>query len=327
MFASISARQPPQPQTSLTIDWQGVSPEVWESRFALLPRSNLLQSYPYARASCVLNRQRARWGTIQVDGQDAGLVQILEAGLLSNTIHAVILDRGPLWMEGFGSPEQVRAFFAEFNRLFPRRIGRKRRVLPEIPDTPEMKNLLVESGLTYVPDSHGYQTFWMDLRNSDDALLSGLTSKWRGKLRKSEKFGLSVTWTEDKASFAWLLKSYADDKARRGYDGPSVRFLSALSRAGARMLTGIASLEGRKVAGVLLVLHGTSATYQIGWSSPQGRDSAAHTCLLWKSLAELRERGILDFDLGGVNDEGAESVKTFKAGMGGAFVQLAGHYR
>jgi len=120
----------------MIIDWNDLSLPEWEEKFARVRRAPLLQSYSYARAACPLYRQRARWGLIRrADGTEAGLVQLLEAGILGNALHAVQLDRGPLWFEGGGGEEDIDGFFRAFARDFPRRPGRRRRVLPEIPDS------------------------------------------------------------------------------------------------------------------------------------------------------------------------------------------------
>ena len=85
-----------------TIDWNVLSFSEWEQRFKKLNRATLLQSYPYAQAMAEISGQKPRWGLIKIDNVEAGLVQILEVGFLKNLIHAVILDRGPLWFDGFG---------------------------------------------------------------------------------------------------------------------------------------------------------------------------------------------------------------------------------
>ena len=59
------------------IKWNTLSIEEWEKKFSRLPRSNILQSYTYARVVCPLQKQKARWGVIEIDGIEAGLVQIL----------------------------------------------------------------------------------------------------------------------------------------------------------------------------------------------------------------------------------------------------------
>ena len=81
------------------IEWNKLTLPEWDSRFNALPRPNILQSYDYARAICATDRMKARWGLVKIDGAEAGLVQILEAGILGNLVHAVILDRR-IWQRG-----------------------------------------------------------------------------------------------------------------------------------------------------------------------------------------------------------------------------------
>ncbi|MCB1530330.1 MAG: GNAT family N-acetyltransferase [Rhodospirillales bacterium] len=314
---------------SCTIVWNGLSPEEWDRRFAVLPRSTFLQSYDYARAVCALQKQKARFGLIQINGKEAGLVQILETGILWDALHTVILDRGPLWFEGFGGAAHIRMFFDEFNRRFPPRFGRKRRVLPEIEDGMTARKMLESTGLRRMEGREGYQTIWMDLGPEEEARRAALKSNWRNKLNKSERSGLEIEWDERGMFFPWLLKTYALDKKIRGYDGPSPQFLDYLAKflsSKGNMLIGRALLDGRPVACVLFISHGRSATYQVGWSSEEGRRKAAHHLLLWDGTARLREKGICEVDLGGVNDESAAGVKTFKEGLGGQGICLVGHY-
>jgi len=314
---------------TLTIKWNTLSIEEWENKFSRLPRSNILQSYVYARAMCPIARQRGRWGLILIDGNEAGLVQILEAGIFKNTFHAVILDRGPLWFDGYGTVLHMKLFFEEWNRIFPRRWGRKRRVLPETPDGPSAQKLLSQTGLK-PEDRSGYQTFWLDLTKNTDDLRAALKSKWRGHLNKGERADLDISWDQSPAVIAWMLTVYAADKAERSYGGPSADFLKSylpLAAQSGNLHVARALKDGIPLAFIVIITHGRSATYLIGWTSREGRGFSAHQRLLWEGLVMLQQVGIKDFDLGGVNDEdAADGLKTFKEGMGGNLVRYAGQY-
>lgn len=314
--------------TRCEIAWNVHTPAEWEALFARARRSNLLQSPAYVRAVCPLQGQTARYGLIRIGGKEAGIVQIQEAGIMRNAIHAVILDRGPLWFDGFGNARDIDAFFAAFARQFPRRPGRMRRVIPEIPDAPPLSAIMRQHGYRRRPEP-GYGTVWVDLRPDRETLHSSLSAPWRNKLRKAEKAGLTVERDETQKSFEWLLGRYISDKAGRGYDGPAPRTLRALAATfggSGRMVTMRAFRDGEPVAGILLFLHGTGATWQTGWSSEQGKKTAAHNLLLWDAMTYLKDKGIHDFDLGGVNDATAQGIKIFKEGTGGEGVTLAGHY-
>lgn len=303
--------------------------ETWEGHFRSIRRSTLLQHYPYAQANRAANRIGTRHGIIKIDGSCAGLVQLAEVGIVKNLLQAVSLDRGPLWFNGFGSPDQVAAFFRTFSQEFPKRIGRKIRLLPEVRDSDAYRTAISTSGYTRRSGFDGYQTIWLDLTKTEEKLRAGLNGKWRNILSKSERSNLVIAddWTG--ARSLPFLKAYEKDRQEKKYDGPPMDLLIALlkfmvPRREAVILS--AAKDGRDVAGILILLHGTSATYQIGWTTADGRKLGAHHQLLWRAMVQLKAKGITDFDLGGINDESAAGVKKFKQGLGGECVKLAGFF-
>ena len=308
-----------------TIEWNGLDRIGWERKFLTLRRSTLLQSYDYARAVAPLYGQRPRWGLIFIDGREAGLVQILEAGFLG--LHAFTLDRGPLWFDGFGGVAHLKAFFDALNRIFPARFGRKRRIIPEIPDSPAASGILKQCGLRY----HGpkYTTAWLDLTQDPESLRAGMKNNWRSHLNKVEQNALVLDWSEPLQSLPFLAEAYRLDRVERGYGGPDAKMVRALGQQAGQsgnLLIGRALLNGRDVAAIMILCHGRSATYQIGWGDEDGRKYGGHYRLLWAALGVMKEKGIRDFDLGGINDDQAAGVSAFKDGLGGQRVTLAGLY-
>lgn len=313
-----------------TIEWNGIGSATWEDYFKNLPHSNLLQSADYARGLRAAGEPgKARRALIRIDGQRAGLVQVIETGIISGLVQAVALDRGPLWFKGYGAPEHFAAFFAEFNRQFHPRPGRKRRIIPEAPDDPAVHKALSLQGLKRRNNMAGYQTYRISLEQDLNDIRAAMKKRWRGSLAKAERSDLKITWDWEGQYFPWLAKRYAIDRAQKGYPGPSVELLSGMAKyfgLNKNMLIGRANLLKTPVGAILILCHGSSATYQVGWISAAGKEQAAHHLLLWEALRVLKERGIKDFDLGGINDEHAPGVTTFKEGMGGELVRLAGFY-
>lgn len=306
-----------------TIEWNTLSLPQWEERFATIRRSPLLQSYDYARAVCPVYGQKARWGLIKIDDMEAGLVQIQEAALFGQLFHAVILDRGPMWFENFGSAAHIEAFFKTFHQEFPRRFGRRRRIIPEtdrdIMPFGDYKRL----------NEPGYQTIWLDLTKDSDTIRAGFKQKWRNILNKAEKTELEVEWDMDGLSLPWLLSCHEQDKVAKHYQGASpkiIKMLSNVFKTKKQCMIGRAMLAENCVAAILIFIHGSSATYQIGWTSAEGKKTAAHNLLLWQAVLNLKSRNIKDFDLGGINEHSAQGVKKFKEGLGGDNVTLCGRY-
>lgn len=314
-----------------TVEWNGLSAKDWMEYFNRIPQSNVLQHPAYIRAMCRKDHQRARFGLIRMDGQPAGLVSILEAGILWNAIHGVMLDRGPLWFPGFGTAVHIKLFIEVFSREFPARLLRRRRLIPEIQDGATARKIIESTGFSRRPDQTGYDTFWVKT-DQDEKLLR---DNWRQSLHKAQRAPLNVTWDDQGHLVPWMCAQYAADKSAKGYPGPSPRLLTLLSQEmipTRGMVVGQVRHEtsltpgSQIIAGVMLVCHGRSATYLAGWTGEMGREVSAHHLLLWQSLNMLKQRGIWELDLGGFNESTAQGVKLFKEGMGGTVFRGVGHY-
>jgi hypothetical protein len=179
--------------TECTIDWTPMTPPEWDERFRRVRRSTLLQHVPYAKAERVINQLGARHGVIRIGGAEAGLVQLGEVGLLRKLIHVVNLDRGPLWFPGFGTRENVGAFFSALAKEVPRRFGRKIRILAELEDTGPNRQLIEVAGFKRNDRYQGYETIWVDLAPEPDRLRARLDGNWRRFLTKAEQTALTVT--------------------------------------------------------------------------------------------------------------------------------------
>ncbi len=188
-----------------------------------------------------------------------------------------------------------------------------------------MQCILEEHGFQRQSDS--YKTIWLDISQDLQILRQNLLKKWRNALSKAERADMEIVWSRGGANLGWLVENYLEEKNRRNYAGASLKTLMALisefSR-GQNLLIGTATLDGKPIASILILVHGKAATYQIGYTNKAGRVNCAHHLLLWSALQKLKEEKIHDFDLGGINDEEAKGVRDFKMGMGGEVVESPG---
>lgn len=311
------------------IDWGPLTIAEWDHLFGSIRRSTLLQHYPYAQSRGRIESRRARHGIIFIDGERAGLVQVGEIGVLRNAVHVLDVDRGPLWFDGYGSLDDVCAFFRAFNDEFPSRFGRRRRLLPELSCDAGGMARLQAVGLVNQATMPGYETVWLDLKHDLVTLRSNLSGAWRNSLRKSERANVDVSVDNRGETAPFFLAGYEASKAEKGFHGPSAKLLSTLIAFMAvrrEVLIVTARTSEQRLASILLLLHGQSATYQASWTTEQGRRLGCHNRLLWHAVTLLRDRGISDLDLGGINRLHAEGVTKFKLGLGGERVQLCGQF-
>jgi len=317
-----------QHSTTCVIDWNTLSLDEWHSRFAQIRKAPLTQSYEYAIAASPVLGQTPRWGVIKINNKEAGLIQIMEAGLFKNALHGVNLDFGPLWFKGCDTAKNWDLFLTQYNKLFPRRFGRKRRCLFNKNNT-SIEQQLTDNKYKKSTRIKEYETIWIDLKKDQNKLLENLDSKQRNRIRKTEKKDVGILWDQLGLDIDWLLKNYMRDRLMKNYAGASPKLIRSMCRIfgkDKKILMGTAIKDGEKIGAILIFYHGKSATYQIGWSSDIGRKHGVNAYLLWNAFAKLKGDDIHDFDLGGINNDTAQSIKKFKQSFGGEITRYSGLY-
>ena len=130
--------------------------------------------------------------------------------------------------------------------------------------------------------------------------------------------------------YRWLLDQEGEQRQTKGLAGLPLSFfepyIQSRQQPAQCVLSLRADLGRERVAAMMFLIHGQAATYQVGWSSPQGRDLNAHNLLLWQAMSELKARGVRRLDLGGINTTRSAGLARFKLGTGGQVQVLAGTY-
>jgi Acetyltransferase (GNAT) domain len=308
----------------LTIGWDEISPAEWSVLLARVPHSNLEQAYPYGRAMRRSRFLRQRLGVIEVAGLPAGIVQLHERTLWRFKI--AVLVRGPLWLDRDPPVIWWRRFIDVLARDHPPGLGRLRFITPELAPTPINRRLIETAGFRIArPNELVQRSIRVDLTTGEAERYRALRADWRRGLQNSERANLKVRIEKGPAELSWLL-------ARRGAPGsasvaPQFRagFLNVLARAHFAEGSGhlfIADSQSGPVAGALVLGHGKSATYVVGWSSPEGRASGALHFLMWRAMQALESRYV-ELDLGCFSSKAPEDVIAFKRGIGGNAYELS----
>ncbi len=119
-------------------------------------------------------------------------------------------------------------------------------------------------------------------------------------------------------------------REQRGLHGLPLQFFDlyvpSRQQPAKTILTVRADVGRDRVAGMMFLIHGEAATYQVGWSGDVGREHNAHNLILWRAIEELRERGVRQLDLGGVNTTRSAGIARFKMGTGGQVLTCAGTF-
>lgn len=166
----------------------------------------------------------------------------------------------------------------------------------------------------------------LPLDPSADVMAARLTQKWRNRLRHGQAQGLVIRrrpMPPDKRF--WLFKAEALQSLRKWYQPLPAEMIAAMAACKPGSVQVFTAYHmGRRVAAMLFLRHGREATYQIGWSAPEGRRLSAGPALMWRAMVELQAMGADRIDLGAADKRLAPGLAHFKRGTGAELRSLGG---
>jgi hypothetical protein len=216
----------------------------------------------------------------------------------------VLVSRGPVWETSVGAKERV----ADLAALGATVIN------AEAPD----RDVLPAAGYRQIMTAGHVAE--LDLTGDTAAQLH---PKWRASLKR-KPLSLHIQ-RFDPVRDGWLFA--ADTKAQKEKKFNGLPHVVAAHFAQLHPESAWLARMGRgsaPVAGMLFLTHGRSATYHIGWTSPDGRAVAAHHHLLMAACEHLARLGCTTLDLGQVDTENAPGLARFKIGTGALIRPLGG---
>lgn len=166
----------------------------------------------------------------------------------------------------------------------------------------------------------------LELDPSTDVMAARLGQKWRNRLRHGQAQGLEIRRRPMPPNKRfWLFKAEAAQSLRKWYQPLPPEMIAAMAacKPGAVQVFTAYHL-GRRVAAMLFLRHGREATYQIGWSTAEGRRLSAGPALMWRAMVELQALGAERIDLGAADKRLAPGLAHFKRGTGAELRTLGG---
>ncbi len=226
-------------------------------------------------------------------------------------VRTTLFGRGPLWI---GQPDaSIRADVLRFLRRETRGIAL---VTPNGDDAGAVRSAGFFSVMT--PATLAEWCLGPDIRTR-------LHGKWRNRLCAGEASGVTLLRSERADDRRWLMALDREQQRRKGFRALPSTFLEAWIAHDPRSVRlTIASFKGERVAAILVLSHGSRATYHIGWSGDEGRRLSAHNLLLWDAARRLADDGITVLDLGLIDTQTAPGLARFKLGTGAVPVKTGG---
>lgn len=168
-----------------------------------------------------------------------------------------------------------------------------------------------------------------------DEILSSMKPKTRYNIRLSQRKDIRIT----DAPFSRLPEWYRmyEETARRNriqlhpyrYFAELLKVTSQHNLPATRIHLLLAEQAHQPLAGMILVIHGTTATYLYGASRTTGRQCMATYRLQWEALQTARKSGCRYYDLFGIPPDNSSShpmhgLYRFKTGFGGYTIHRRG---
>lgn len=235
-----------------------------------------------------------------------------------------LCTRGPIWSKPL-TPEAESEVYKALKKTLPLKGIRFMAVTPEVPEGQvhglhPMRRIM-----------SGMSTVMLDISRPVTELRAQFEGRWRSSLVSAEASDLTVHRVgTNEGQYRWLLDHEAQQRVDKHLEGLPIPFfdlyVQSRKQPAKNILTLRSDLGRDRLAAMMFLIHGDAATYQVGWTSDQGRDLHAHHLILWHAIQELQSKGIRVLDLGGVNTVRSAGVARFKMRTGGQVLTLAGTY-
>jgi hypothetical protein len=307
-------------ETRYSVEVDTVGQEAWYAHVAEFADGNLYQLW--------LHRPE-REGVSRLLLRDAGtVVAAAEARLftLPGTSRGIAYVRwGPLWRRHGARDDReiLRHALRALRQGYAVRRGMVLRVVPRltVEDHPYCTPLAAEEHYVKSGAAASQRTLLMPLSASLDDLRDGLDQKWRNRLNRAERAGLTVTGGNAPELFDQFTLVYEQMLARKRL-GPTAdlqrhRHIQASLPPELKMEVLLAHQEGRLCAGMIASAIGDTAVYLFGATNELGMQTSASYLLQWELVKLLKQRGVREYDLNGIDPERNPGTYHFKQGLAG----------
>ncbi len=313
----------PNPVWQVVVD-RATSAE-WSKLLDLFDDANIYQTFAYGGV---------RWGEkslshliLKRDGEVRGMAQLRIVRPTPLKFGMAYLRWGPL-CERRGRLLDPEGFINMARALEEEYVGKRRLLLRVIPNafagTPRA-SVMQTAFSRFTPEAliaeNTYRTFVLDLSPSLEELRKKLDAKWRNKLAGAEKNNLNIVAGDGLEEYQTFCRLYNQMRQRKNFettvDVEEFRQIQETLPAGQRMRILICENRGTPVAGLVTSAMGDSAVYLLGATSDAGLNTKGAYLLQWTMIRWLKENGIRQYDLGGIDPAGNPGVYSFKRGFSG----------
>ncbi len=178
-------------------------------------------------------------------------------------------------------------------------------------------------------------SFIIDLKKSEDQLLSDMSPKTRYNIKIANRYGVTITHSTKDEDFEIYLKMLFDTTRRQGFYLHSENYhrqqWSILKKTTIPEIF-LASYQNQTLAAFMVFKLKDRLFYPYGASLDTHREVMAPTLLMWEVIKYGQSLGLKSFDMwGGLAPDASPTAPgfgfhRFKQGFGGNLVQFTGTY-
>jgi hypothetical protein len=312
---------------------EAIGREEWLSLSAQFHDRNYRQSWDYGLLLAQRRKAASRHVKIQRAGRTLGLadVRIKRLPLLGGLAY---ISGGPLVRKGGDDDiESLGTCLEALCRHFVDQEGMVLRVQGTLGDpiwNREATNCFLAHGFVLAGFGRSYRTLAVDLSPSLDDIRAQFASNWRNHLKQSERKNptpLVTTRIEDFDRFVALFDTFV---GRKGFDvdlgADFYRQVQNVSESTEQFLLTVVEENGSLMAGHVASMLGDTCVYLLGATAKESLKTSAAYLLQWNVIKRAKERGILWYDLGGIDPVENPGVYSFKSGLGGLEMTAPGPF-
>jgi hypothetical protein len=328
----VAAGREKEPKFTQNPGWQievdRATSAEWSKMLDLFDDANIYQTSTYGGV---------HWGeknlsrlVLKRDGEALAMAQLRIIRPTPLKFGMAYLRWGPLW-ERRGRPHDPEVPARMARAIEDEYLDKRKlflRVLPNAFAGSSRATTMQAAFCRFTPEpfdaNNTYRTFVLDLRPSLDELRSRLDKKWRNQLTRSEKNNLRVIAGHGSDEYRTFCQIYSQMRKRKTFettvDADEFGRIQETLAESQRMRILICEDKGVPVAGLVASAMGDSAIYLLGATSDDGLNSKGAYLLQWTLISWLKERGVISYDLGGIDPDGNPGVYHFKRGLSGVDV-------
>lgn len=230
--------------------------------------------------------------------------------------------RGPLWQKS-GQINDIDTFKKIVSTLKHEFLDKKKLLLRL--KVSVFSDLFQSNDLNYFLEFNSYlqsasqKTLVLYLDKDLESIRKSFTSKWRNRLNQSEKNGVEVVSGYDQKLFDEFLGIYDHMIARKKFDEKvnprKINRMNQLLDPEFKLKIFMAYKDKQPTSALAISVMGNTGVYLLGANNELGMQYKSAYLLQWEVIKWLKLRGILRYDLGGIDLEKNPGVFEFKSGI------------